>query len=85
MPKYNANKIEKNIRITNIVEIILYFNKENQKGYGLKIQTTDQPLSRLPITLAQVNTAINSEIKLKWNQTIIVFFVEIIKTYKTNL
>ena len=41
-------------------------------------------LSRLPITLAQLKAGNNSE-KLKKNQAIIVFFVQIKKTYKATL
>ena len=57
--------IEGNEKIINIVERILYFNQlEQQKGEGLNILTPNQMLSRLPITLAQLNTGNNSE-KLK--------------------
>ena len=37
-----------------IVELILYFNEQNQRGKGLKILTTNQMLSRLPISLAEL-------------------------------
>ena len=57
--------IEGNEKIINIVERILYFNQlEQQKGERLKILTPNQMLSRLPITLAQLNAGNNSE-KLK--------------------
>ena len=57
--------IEGNEKIINIVESILYFNQlEQQKGEGLKILTPNQMLSRLPITLGQLNAGNNSE-KLK--------------------
>ena len=49
-------KIEKNEKIINIVEDILYFNQLDQSGEGLKILTPNQMLSRLPISLAQLNT-----------------------------
>ena len=67
--KYNENAKESvtevNKKIINTVERILYFNQlEQQKGEGLKILTPNQMLSRLPITLAQLNTGNNSE-KLK--------------------
>ena len=39
-----------------IVELILYFNQQNQAGKGLKILTPNQMLSRLPISLAQLKT-----------------------------
>ena len=47
-----------------IVELILYFNQQNQVGKGLKIPTPNQMLSRLPISLAQLKAGNNSE-KLK--------------------
>ena len=51
-------------RILKIVKKILDFNKQNQIVKGLKILTLNQMLSRLPITLAQLNAGNNSE-KLK--------------------
>ena len=57
-------KIEQPDEILKIVKDILDFNKQNQIGKGLKILTPNQMLSRLPITLAQLNAANNSE-KLK--------------------
>ena len=61
----NEKEIEKPDKILKIVKKILDFNKEIQKrGSGLKILTPDQMLSRLPITLAQLNAGNNSE-KLK--------------------
>ena len=57
-------EIEKPNMVVEIVEDILNFNKQNQKGKGLKILTPNQILSRLPITLAQLKTGNNSE-KLK--------------------
>ena len=60
--------MQKNIRNRNnmfeIVERILEFNQLNQSGQGLKILTPNQMLSRLPISLAQLNAGNNSE-KLK--------------------
>ena len=47
-----------------IVKLILDFNQLNQSGQGLKILTPSQMLSRLPISLAQLNAGNNSE-KLK--------------------
>ena len=55
---------EKLDKILKIVEEILEFNREKQSGQGLKILTPNQMLSRLPITLAQLNAGNNSE-KLK--------------------
>ena len=56
-------EIEKPYKIVDIVENILKFDKQ-QQGYGLKILTPYQMLSRLPISLAQLNAGNNSE-KLK--------------------
>ena len=47
-----------------VVERILEFNQLNQSQQGLKILTTNQTLSRLPISLAQLNAGNNSQ-KLK--------------------
>ena len=46
-----------------IVSKILDFSlsERNQKGQGLKIITTNQVLSRLPIILAHLNAGNNSE------------------------
>ena len=61
----DEKEIEQPDRILKIFERILEFNKEIQKqGLGLKILTPHQMLSRLPISLAQLNAGINSE-KLK--------------------
>ena len=64
MPKDNAVKIQENERIIDIVERTFEFNELNQSGQGLEIVTPNQILSRLPISLAQLNTENNSE-KLK--------------------
>ena len=55
---------EKPDKIVEIVEEILKFNKQNQEGQGIKILTPNQMLSRLPISLAQLQAGNNSE-KLK--------------------
>ena len=47
-----------------IFELLLYFNRQNQAGQGLKILTPNQILSRLPISLAQLKVGNISE-KLK--------------------
>ena len=59
-------KNEKPNDILGIINEILDFNKEikKQQGSGLKIVTPNQMLSRLPISLAQLNAGNNSE-KLK--------------------
>ena len=59
-------KNEKPNDILGIVNEIIDFNKEiqNQAGKGPNLLTPNQMLSRLPITLAQLNAGNNSE-KLK--------------------
>ena len=52
------------IKIVDIVEEILEFNREEQEGRGLKLLTPDQIPSRLPISLPQLKAGNNSE-KLK--------------------
>ena len=65
--KYDLFKNTENIikdfeKKINIAERILYFNQlEQQEGKGLKILTPNQMVSRLPITLAQLNAGNNSE------------------------
>ena len=57
-------EIEKPDKIVEFVKEILKFNKQAQQGKVLKILTRQQMLSRLPISLAQLNAENNSE-KLK--------------------
>ena len=57
-------KIEKPDKIVEIVKEILKFNKQKQEGQGIKILTPNQMLSRLPISLAQLEAGNNSK-KLK--------------------
>ena len=57
-------KIEKPDKIIKIVEEILRFYKQKQEGKGIKILTPNQMLSRLPISLAQLQAGNSSE-KLK--------------------
>ena len=63
-PKDKTYEIEENEKIIDIVKRILEFNDKIQSGQGIKILTSNQMLSRLPITLAQLNAGNNSE-KLK--------------------
>ena len=58
--KNKKSKIEENEKMINTVERILYFNQLYQSGQGLKILTTHQMLTRLPITLAQLKAGNNS-------------------------
>ena len=57
-------EIEDPESIVEIVEEILKFNKQKQEGQGIKILTPNQMLSRLPISLAQLQAGNNSN-KLK--------------------
>ena len=52
---------EKPDNIAKIVEEILKFNKQYQEGKGVKILAPNQMLSRLPISLAQLEAGNNSE------------------------
>ena len=61
-------KIEKPDKIVEIVKEILKFNKQKQEGQGIKILTPNQMLSRLPISLAQLEAGnssneLNNEIR----------------------
>ena len=56
-------KIEKPDKIAKIVDEILKFNKQKQEGKGIKILTPSQMLSRLPISLAQLEAGNNSRTK----------------------
>ena len=57
----NGKKIEQPDKISKIVEEILKFNKQKETGQGLKILTPQRMLSRLPISLAQVEAGNSSE------------------------
>ena len=46
----NETKTKQLDRVVDIVEEILEFNEQNQEGQRLKILTSDQLLSRLPIS-----------------------------------
>ena len=52
---------EKPDKIMDFVAQVLAFNKKIQSGQGIKILTSDQMLSRLLITLAQLKAGNNSE------------------------
>ena len=59
-------KIEDPELIVKIVEEIMKFNEQNQQGEGIKVLTPNQVLSRLPISLAQLQAGNNSEnLKMK--------------------
>ena len=57
-------KIEKPDQIVEIVREILKFNEQKQSGEGIEILTLNQMLSRLPISLAQLEAG-NTSNKLK--------------------
>ena len=59
-----VKEIEDPESIAKFVEEILKFNEQNQQRKGFKILTPDQMLSRLPISLAQLEAGNNSN-KLK--------------------
>ena len=64
-PTSDAKKKNKNRNnMLEIFELLLYFNRQNQAGQGLRILTPNQILSRLPISLAQLKVGNISE-KLK--------------------
>ena len=63
-PKDDAAKIEEEEKIIDIVERVLELTNKTQSGQGIKILTPSQMLSRLRISLAQLNAGNNSE-KLK--------------------
>ena len=65
-------EIEKPNEITDIVEKVLDFNKQKQKGQGLKIITPNQMLGRLPISLSQLKVGNSSE-KLKDAITLLLY------------
>ena len=54
-------KTEKIDKIVEIVEDILKFNEEKQERKGIKTLTPSQMLSRLPISLSQLEAGNNSE------------------------
>ena len=62
--KDDVAKIKEIEKIIDIVEKILEFHKKIQSGQGLKMLAPNQMLSRLLISLAQLNAVNNSE-KLK--------------------
>ena len=61
LPKDKVSRVEENEKIIDIVERILELNSEKQLEVGLKILTPKQMLSRLPITLAQLEAGNNFE------------------------
>ena len=54
-------KLKTQIACWKFFELILCFNKQNQRGEGLKILTPSQMLSGLPNTLDKLKAGNNSE------------------------
>ena len=73
MPE-EVKEIEDPESMVEIVEEILKFNEQNQQGEGIKILTPNQMLSRLPISLARLETGNNSE-KLKNEIRLLLYFL----------
>ena len=71
MPK-EERETEKPNNIVKLIEEILSFNKQKQEGQAIKILTPNQMLSRLSISLAELEAENNSE-KLKKNKATIIF------------
>ena len=61
IPTGDVKKIRNRNNMLEIVKRILEFNQLNQSGQGVKILTPNRMLSRLPISLAQLNAGNNSE------------------------
>ena len=63
-----SEKERENERVDKVIEIVkrilAYIKQQNQQGEGIKILTPNQMLSRLPISLAQLEAGNNSN-KLK--------------------
>ena len=73
---------EKPDKTVKIAREILKFNKQNQEGQGIKILTPNQMLSRLPISLAQLQAGNNSE---KRNEATIIFSLSFKKYDQTGI
>ena len=83
MQEEKKNKNRNNM--LEIVELILYFNQQNQAGQGLKTLTPNHMLSRLPILLAQLKARNNSE-KLKNEiRQLLCSLYRFFELYKTTL
>ena len=81
-PSTNTNEF---VKILNIVNEILKFNEQIRWGQGLKTLTPSQILSRLPISLAQLNAGNKAE-KLKSEITQLLYSLcRSKKLTKTNL
>ena len=66
-----------------ILELILYFDQQNQAGKELNILTPDQMLHRLPITLAQLKAGNNSQKRKNEIRQLLYFLYRLKKLTKT--
>ena len=83
-PKSDTKRIKNRNDMLKIVELILYFNQQNQAGKGLQVLTPNQMLSRLPIFSAWLKAGNNSE-KLKNEITQILYSLYRSKKIKVYL
>ena len=67
-----------------ILELILYFDQQNQAGQELNILTPDQMLHRLPITLAQLKAGNNSQKRKSEIRQILYFLYKSKKNLQNN-
>ena len=67
-----------------ILELILYFDQQNQAGQELNILTPDQMLHRLPITLAQLKAGNNSQKRKNEIRQILYFLYKSKKNLQNN-
>ena len=79
-------KTERADELVNIIDNILDFNNQNKEGQELKILPPNQMLSRLPISLAQLQTGSHSEkIKNETRQVLYSLYKKLAKTIYNNL
>ena len=71
--------------MSEIDELILYFNQLNQVGKGWIILTPSKMLSRLPVSLAQLKAGNNSEKRKNEIRQLLYSLYRSKKTYKKYL
>ena len=76
---------EKPNKIVKIVDEILRFNKEEQEGQDIQILTPRQMISRLPISLAQLEAGNNSKKTKNRNKATIIFSVPFKKNNQASI
>ena len=84
-PTSDAKKIKNRKNMSEIAELILYFNQLSQAGKGLIILTPSKMLSRLPVSLAQLKAGNNSEKRKNEIRQLLYSFYRSKKTYKKYL